>query len=84
MTLKKGIKIIDNWIENREEKIKEIESKYVSLGSELKTLFIENEKTVIENLKYIKKEISPNCKHPKNMHDTCKGQKYCMDCNMDL
>lgn len=29
-------------------------------------------------------EEKPNCKHPKKMQDTCKGQKYCMDCNEDL
>ena len=39
---------------------------------------------IIANLDLIRKELVPNCKHPKKMHDTCQGQKYCMTCNMDL
>lgn len=35
-------------------------------------------------LRVIRKELIGSCKHPKKMHDTCKGQKYCMACNMDL
>ena len=30
------------------------------------------------------KMLENKCKHPKKMHDICKGQKYCMNCNMDL
>lgn len=33
----------------------------------------------------IKKELIPNCKHPKKMRDkTSDGQWYCMNCNLDL
>ncbi len=33
----------------------------------------------------IKKELIPNCKHPKKMKDkTADGQWYCMNCNSDL
>ena len=35
-------------------------------------------------LRSIRRELVGNCKHPKKMHDICKGQKYCMACNMDL
>jgi len=35
-------------------------------------------------LRSIRSELVGNCKHPKKMHDICKGQKYCMACNMDL
>ena len=35
-------------------------------------------------LRSIRHELVGNCKHPKKMHDICKGQKYCMACNMDL
>lgn len=36
-------------------------------------------------LKIIKKELVPNCKHPKKMRDkTADGQWYCMNCNSDL
>ncbi len=33
----------------------------------------------------IKKELIPNCKHPKKMRDkTTDGQWYCMNCNFDV
>ena len=33
----------------------------------------------------IKKELIPNCKHPKKMRDkSADGQMYCMNCNFDL
>lgn len=32
----------------------------------------------------IKKNIQPKCKHPKKMQDVCEGQRYCMNCNMDI
>jgi hypothetical protein len=35
-------------------------------------------------LRAIRNELTGTCKHPKKMHDICKGQKYCMACNMDL
>ena len=35
-------------------------------------------------LKLLKTEIAPPFKHPKKMNDICGGQKYCMNCNMDL
>jgi hypothetical protein len=35
-------------------------------------------------LRAIRKELVPNCKHPKKMHDVCGDQKYCMNCNMDF
>lgn len=30
------------------------------------------------------KQIKDDCKHPKKMIDTINGQKYCMNCNLDL
>lgn len=38
----------------------------------------------IQVLELIKKQLLPKCRHPKKMHDTCKGKKYCINCNMDL
>lgn len=36
-------------------------------------------------LNLLKKELVPNCKHPKKMRDkTADGQWYCMNCNVDL
>jgi len=76
--------MLDLWITQREEKIKELDTKFKELDSKIKTTLLENEQTIIDNLKLIKKELVSKCKHPKNMHDTCKGVKYCMNCNEDL
>jgi len=81
MSVKKAIKLLDWWINQREEKIKEIPN---FKDIEVATTLLENEKTIIKNLKLIKKELVPNCKHPKNMRDTCDGMVYCMNCNLDL
>jgi len=81
MSVKKAIKLLDWWINQRKEKIKEIPN---FNDTELGTTLLENEKTIIKNLELIKKELVPNCKHPKNMRDTCDGVQYCMNCNLDL
>ncbi len=41
---------------------------------------------VAKCLLFLKKtlEKKPKCSHPKKMQDTCKGQRYCMNCNEDL
>lgn len=84
MTLKKGIKMIDLWIEHREESIKKLETENIFNDASITKTLVDCDKRIIDNLKLIKKEIVPNCKHPKKMQDICKGQKYCMNCNMDL
>lgn len=84
MVIKKAIKLLDWWINHREEKIRELGTTINFNDSELQSTILENEKIVINNLKLIRKELIPNCRHPKNMRDTCKGIEYCMDCNMDL
>ncbi len=84
MTVKKAIKILDWWINQREEQIKKLDTEYKFNDSEITKVLFENEKTIIDNLKLIKKEIVPNCKHPKNMRDKCGGKEYCMNCNLDL
>lgn len=38
-------------------------------------------------LEKILQEIEPQtypCDHPKDMHDYCDGQMYCMNCNQNL
>lgn len=87
MTSKKAVKIVEMLLEKKislrrgltkpENKWPDMTGKIVhdlqtSLGRE------------IDWLKLLKKEIAPPCKHPKKMHDMCGGQKYCMNCNMDL
>lgn len=84
MSLKKGIKLIDLWIDHREKSLKELREKIIFTDLEITKVLVESDQRVIDNLKLIKKEIVPNCKHPKKMQDICKDQKYCMQCNMDL
>ncbi len=84
MTVKKAIKLLDWWIDNREKKIKELETDFNFNDPEIPKILLDNEKTIIENLKLIRKELVPKCKHPKKMRDTCKGVVYCTNCNLDL
>ena len=43
------------------------------------------DRIIIENLELIKKELVPNCRHPKKMRGkAANGQLYCMNCNLDL
>jgi len=82
MTVLKALKLLDWWIAQRENVLKElfIDTK----DSEVMTIIHDSEKTIIANLKLIKHELTPKCKHPKKMQDTCGGVKYCMACNWDL
>lgn len=89
MTVKKAIEVLD-WIINQKTKTnKEIyepgilNAKY-EIGATLYRTFLKMEETDIYNLEAVKEHLVPDCKHPKKMHDTCNGQKYCMNCNMDL
>lgn len=55
-----------------------------SIGKLAKTLS-DCHKDNIRVLNIIKKELVPNCKHPKKMRDkTPNGQWYCTNCNMDI
>jgi len=82
MTVLKALKILDWWIAQREHVIKEIFAD--SKDFETMKIIRDSEKTIIANLKLIKNELIPKCKHPKKMQDTCAGQKYCVACNWDL
>lgn len=84
MTVKNAIKILDWWIERRENSLKELQEKIIFSDAEITKALVNSDKMIIHNLKLIKKEIVPNCKHPKNMRDTCKGVVYCMNCNLDM
>ncbi len=84
MTVKNAIKILDWWIERRENSLKELQETIIFSDAELTKVLVNADKMIIHNLKLIKKEIVPNCKHPKNMRDTCKGVVYCMNCNLDM
>lgn len=82
MTINKAIKILDWWITQREKVVQEFCSDCKDF--EVMTAIHDSEKTIIANLKLVREQLIPNCKHPKKMQDTCGGVKYCMDCNTDL
>ena len=82
MTVLKALKMLDWWIAQREHAIKELLAD--SKDFEVMTILRDSEKTIISNLKLIRNQLIPKCKHPKKMQDMCGGQKYCMQCNWDL
>jgi len=89
MTVKKAIEILDWILNNKTKTIEEfykpniIDSKY-DLSENLYRTLLEIAKTDVYNIQVVKKQLVPDCKHPPEMHDICEGQKYCMNCNMDL
>ncbi len=89
MTVKKAIKMLDWWIEQKELGMKKLLKKwnYDSIDESLgisKTL-LQTDKTIVTNLELIKAELIPNCSHPKKLHDKGPdGTLYCMGCNLDL
>jgi len=51
----------------------------------LSEILADNIETELIFLRAIKKQIEPNCKHPKKSQDIDPGgNRYCMDCNLDL
>lgn len=88
MTSKKAVQIIDRFIENRIQHIADLQTPEHSWGNGITAKMVEQDiermTREISWFNILRKEIVPNCKHPKEMHDICKGQKYCMICNMDL
>jgi len=89
MTVKKAIKILDWWIEHKKNGMEQLKKQwnyqtFDEATGVAKTLF-EMDETIIYNLEKIRKELIPNCKHPKKMRDRDpNGQWYCMNCNLDL
>ncbi len=89
MTVAKAIKILDWWINHKKQAIEQLKEEWYSKdydkSSEVSKILLDSEKTAISNLETIKAQLVPNCSHPKKMIDTLQdGQKYCMNCNMDL
>lgn len=84
MTVKSAIEIIDWLIANKREAIKGMDLNNYESIRDLAGGFIEMVKRGIINLEDVKKELVPNCKHPKKMRDKCGKQEYCMSCNWDF
>ena len=87
MTVKKAIKILDWWIDHKKQGMEKFQKKWEHSDDTygLTKTLLDSDKTLITNLELIRKELVPNCKHPKKMRDrTSDGQWYCMNCNLDL
>ncbi len=87
MTVKKAIKILDWWIEQKKHGIEKLKEEWDFSDNDYgvtKTL-LNADRIIISNLETIRNELVPDCKHPKKMNDrTPDGQLYCMNCNLDL
>lgn len=86
MTVQKAIKILDWWIDQKNQSMKKLhkEWNYSEDTHGIAKTLLDADTTIIANLELIRSELISNCKHPKKMQDTCQGQKYCMNCNLDL
>ena len=89
MTTKKAVKIVKMFLEKKSDLKQVLSNPENNWGDNsagrLVQEFITSLTNEIEWLKILKKEIAPNCKHPKKMRDrTLDGQWYCMNCNLDL
>ena len=89
MTVKKAIKILDWWIENKRQATKNLCRKWnydsPDKASGIAKQIFEMGRISISNLEIIQKELIPNCNHPPKMRDRDpNGQWYCMSCNLDL
>ena len=87
MTVKKAIKILDWWIDQRKKAMEEFKNNwdYKTDVEDVAKVLLRSDETVISNLEKIRSELIPKCRHPKKMIDALPGgQKYCMNCNFDL
>ena len=88
MTTKKAVQIVEMLLEKKTSLKQDLSKPENDWGTGITARMVQTELTSLTNeiawLQILKKEIAPDCKHPPEMHDQCKGQKYCMNCNMDL
>ena len=91
MTVKKALKILDGYYEQKNNLKTGLKdpTKSWNIGHDLMTQVAEMISDHIDFdltvLSEIKKQIQPNCKHPKKSQDIDPdGNRYCMDCNLDL
>lgn len=91
MTVKKALEMLDFLIEyekKMQDAMGDPTKSWNSNSDSIKKLagtLSDSHDDNVRILNVIKKELVPNCKHPKKMRDrTADGQWYCMNCNMDL
>jgi hypothetical protein len=88
MPSKKAVEIVKMLLEKKTNLKQDLSKPENNWGSDVVRDLLKIEITSLSNeiswLQILKREIAPDCKHHKKMHDVCKGQKYCMACNIDL
>ena len=87
MSVKKAIKILNWWIDQKKHGIEKLKEKWDYSDDDygITTTLLDADRITISNLDMIRKELVPNCNHPKNMRDRSPDdQWYCMNCNLDL
>jgi hypothetical protein len=91
MTVKKALDMLDFLIEyekKMQDAMADPTKSWNSNSDSIKKLantLSDSHRDSVRILNMIKKELIPNCKHPKKMRDkTVDGQWYCMNCNSDI
>jgi len=87
MSVKKAIKILDWWIDQKKHGMKKLQNEWTDSENDydVTRTLLSVDKTIVANLETIRSELIPNCKHPMNMQDMDPtGHRYCMNCNLDL
>ena len=91
MTVKKAIEILDQYTKKKTEVkdgIKDPKQSWnnsLELSKQVADMIADSMETDLIVLKEIRAQLVPKCRHPKKMIDTLPdGQKYCMNCNLDL
>jgi len=86
MTLKKGIQILDYYLDEKTKHLNNlIQLETQKRSEDWAPILKKNLESEIVTLKMIQAQIVPKCTHPKKYHDKTKnGDVYCMNCNMDL
>ena len=86
MTSKKAVQMLDEFVRIKTAYIDDMANPHSSWNTGWESIrmlakeMIYETSQEIEVLELIRQELVLNCKHPPEMHDVCKGQKYCMDC----
>ena len=88
MTVKRAIEICDYLVKahlKNSAGIRDLVKDWKTDTQGLAIKIAEVHEDVAECIFLIKKNLIPDCKHPKKMRDeAADGQVYCMNCNTDL
>jgi len=87
VSVKKAIKILDWWINQKKHGMKKLQNEWIDSGDDydITRTLLSVDKIIVVNLETIRSELITNCKHPMNMQDKDPtDQWYCMNCNLDL